>query len=158
MPTEEPVYFHSLFPLTPLQSACKMLFCRNKIPVGLLRSLRAFLQPTLTLGEPFQKGQGLEAWELFGPGSQRSVFKLTCWRRSRCSWELLKFLPMSKRQKVSSWQMLTQSWYSPGSGMRSRKIRYASHTASWHTARQRHEEWKTATAWEDALLPTQAQS
>ena len=122
MPTEEPVYFHSSFSLTLLQPACAMLFCRNEITVGLLRSFQAFLQPTHTLGKLILKGTWLEAWELLWT-NLHTMFELTCWRRSRCSWELLKFFPMSKRQKVSCWQTLTQSWYSPGSGRRSRKIR-----------------------------------
>lgn len=129
------VYFHSFFPLTSLQPAYSMLFCKNKIPVD----LSYISKQLLCCGNQLKRGkEGLVVWELFRQCSKQAGFRLTCWRRFWCSCELLKFFPMSKRQKVSCRQRLTHSRYSSVSGMRSRKIRYASHTASWQTVMQHH--------------------
>lgn len=58
---------------------------------------------------------------------------LTLATMSRCSFVLLKFRARSSMQSESLWQAYTHCWYSMVSGTLSRKIRKASHTASWQT-------------------------
>lgn len=52
------IYFHPPFPLTSFQPSCTLLFCKNKILVGLVRYFQAYLPPTLLPWKPSQKRVG----------------------------------------------------------------------------------------------------
>lgn len=122
-PTEEPeLHFHSSFSLNLLQPTCAMLFCRNEITTGLLRSFQAFLQPTHTLGKLILKGPGLAAWELLLT-NLHTVFGLTLLKKIQVLLGVAEIFPMSKRQKVSWLADVDPVLVFPGSGRRSRKIR-----------------------------------
>lgn len=88
------VYFHSPFPLTSLQPSHTLLFCKNKILVGLVRYFQAYLPPTLLPWKPSQKRVGAggvgAVWAAFQTQCSRSPAEEdpgapgSCWNFSQC--------------------------------------------------------------------------
>lgn len=90
MRIEELVYFHSLLPSTTFQPVWTIPFCRNKIPIGLIRHAETFLHLILVLWNRVPGGRGRCGrlphcpWSSGSPAEEGSGALVSCWSFSQC--------------------------------------------------------------------------